>query len=61
MKAKEFRYVLNTIDNEGFEYAFVGYSDFKDDVKDKEFHRLRLAFLTARKALVEYVGAEDVA
>lgn len=59
MTAKEFRYVLDTIDNEGFDYAFRHYTDFKDTVKDEKFHELRQAYLNAQKALAEYVGAED--
>lgn len=58
MTGKEFKYVLQTIENEGFDYAFFGYSDF-EEVKDSEFHKLRSAYLAARKALKEYVGDED--
>lgn len=47
-------YVADIIDCEGFEYAFVHYSNF-DDVKDEEFHKLRLAFIEARKKLQEYI------
>lgn len=59
MKGKEFRYVLDTIENEGFEYAFTSYTDFKKEVKDPEFHKLRLAYLQATKDLAEYIGYED--
>jgi hypothetical protein len=59
VKAKEVIYVKNTVDNEGFDYAFVNYSDFKDDVKDEEFHKLRVAYLTARNALAEYCGFDN--
>lgn len=59
MKGPEFRYVLNTIENEGFECAFVDYSDFTDRVTDPEFHRLREEYLEARKALAVYVGCEE--
>ena len=58
MKAKDRRYVDETVENEGFDYAFRHYSDF-ENVKDEEFHRLRKAYLAAREALVEYVGLED--
>lgn len=50
--------IADTVAKEGFESAFVDYSDFKD-VNDDEFHDKRLAFLGARKALVEYLGLED--
>lgn len=59
MTGKEFQYVLDTIENEGFEYAFTSYTDFKKEVKDPKFHKLRLAFLNATKNLAEYVGYED--
>lgn len=59
MTGKEFKYVLQTVENEGFDYAFVGYTDFKDEVIDLEFHKLRLAYLAARKALKDYIGDED--
>lgn len=59
MTGQEFRYVLDTIENEGFEYAFCHYTDFKKEVADPEFHRLLDAFKAARLALATYVGAED--
>lgn len=58
MKGRDFRNIDDRVEQEGFDYAFVHYSDFSE-VKDEEFHRLRLAFLAARKALVDYVGLED--
>lgn len=42
------------IDNEGFDYCFRHYSDFKG-VDDPVFHRLRLAYIAAANALEEYV------
>lgn len=58
MTGKEISYVNDTITNEGFEYAFVSYSDFKKDVTDTKFHELREAFLCARSELAEYIGFE---
>jgi hypothetical protein len=58
MTGREFASVNGAIDNEGFDYAFVNYSNF-DDVKDEKFHELRQAFLNARQELKEYVGAEE--
>lgn len=57
MKPKDAAYVFNTIESEGFDYAFVHYSDF-EEVKDEEFHRLREAFLNARQTLKDYLGCE---
>jgi hypothetical protein len=48
-------YVYATIEDEGFDYCFNGYSDFKD-IEDPEFHRLRLEYLEAAKRLQKYVS-----
>jgi hypothetical protein len=58
MTGKEFAYVINTIENEGFEYTFDSYSTF-DEITDLEFHKLRNAYLQARLELALYVGYED--
>lgn len=57
MTGKEFQYVIDTIENEGFRYAFVDYSDFSE-IQDEKFHELRQAYLDADAALREYVGVE---
>jgi len=58
MAVTTLRGVARKVDNEGFHYAFVNYSAF-EEVKDAEFHRLRLAYLAAAAALSEYVGCDD--
>lgn len=55
MKAKEFQYVQDTIENEGFDYAFIDYSDFAE-IEDAEFHKLREAYCKAHEELKDYVG-----
>lgn len=55
MTAKEFIYVRDIIDQEGFHYAFEGYSDFKE-ISDEKFHELRQAYLKAAADLSEYLG-----
>lgn len=40
---------------EGFHYCFECYSSFTD-IKDKKFHKLRLAYLTVAKDLENYVN-----
>lgn len=55
MKPKEIDYVRGTIENEGFDYAFIGYSEFKD-IKDEEFHNLREAYIKAHDELMAYIG-----
>ena len=49
--------VLEDVECEGFEYAFLHYDDYKW-VNDEEFQKRLSAFREARKKLAEYVGAE---
>ena len=42
------------IDSEGFDYCFDGYSNW-DEIKDKEFHALREAYLDAKAELESYI------
>lgn len=55
MKASDLEYVKDTIDNEGFDYTFVDYSNFSE-IKDEEFHKLRQAYVEAAEALRDYIG-----
>jgi hypothetical protein len=43
------------MDEEGFDYCFESYSNW-DEIKDEEFHRLRLEFLKSMKELREYIN-----
>lgn len=58
MKGKELDYVRQTVEQEGFDYAFVDYSSF-DDIKDEEFHKLRKAYVVAHDALYEYLNMDE--
>lgn len=58
LKKRDREYVQATVDSEGFDYAFTHYTDF-EEIKDEEFHRLRVAYNEARKALVEYAEIGD--
>ena len=42
------------MDEEGFDYCFEGYSHW-DEIKDEEFHRLRLEFLRTMSDLRNYI------
>jgi hypothetical protein len=42
------------MDNEGIDYCFEHYSSF-EEIKDEEFHKLRLEFLSGMKKIREYV------
>ena len=57
MKKKDKEYLVETVDQEGFDYAFVDYSSF-EEIKDTKFHELREAYLKARKELADYIGIE---
>jgi hypothetical protein len=45
------------MDEEGFDYCFESYSNW-DEIKDEEFHRLRLGFLQSMKELREYIDSK---
>ncbi len=59
MTGKELDYVRETVDQEGFDYAFRDYSDFIDEVQDEKFHELRRAYVKAAKELDMYIGGES--
>jgi len=42
------------MDNEGIDYCFEHYSSF-EEIKDEEFHKLRLEFLESMKKIRNYV------
>jgi hypothetical protein len=42
------------MDEEGFDYCFESYSRW-DEIKDEEFHRLRLGFLQSMEDLRNYI------
>jgi len=42
------------MDNEGIDYCFEHYSSF-EEIKDEEFHKLRLDFLENMKKIRKYV------
>jgi hypothetical protein len=42
------------MDNEGIDYCFEHYSSF-EEIKDEEFHKLRMEFLESMKKIREYV------
>lgn len=48
-------YVKATIQNEGFHYCFVHYSDFKN-IKDELFHKLRNQYLDSMDELQKYIN-----
>lgn len=59
MDEVERQHVIGIIEDEGFEYAFVDYTDF-EFVSDEKFHQLRAAYLDARNALVDYLDFEGL-
>ena len=54
---EDFQFVQHKMSAEGFHYCFASYSSF-DDIKDENFHKLRLTYLEAAKKLEYYVNAK---
>ncbi len=53
MKEEGLSKVRQVIEQEGFDYAFAHYSNFKE-IKDKLFHEYRKKYLAARKVFTKY-------
>jgi hypothetical protein len=59
MTPDERRYVKDRIENEGdLHYTFRHYTTFPE-IKNKEFHRLRKAYLKAAQALSDFIKLDD--
>lgn len=58
MKAADRHQVCDTVEYEGFDYTFRHYSHFPE-IKDSEFHTLRVAYVKAAADLAEYIGLEE--
>lgn len=59
MTAEEKLELCAKIDYEGgLESTMCGYSSFPE-IKDRGFHSLRKAFVTARDALAKYLGLDE--
>jgi regulator of replication initiation timing len=55
MDEEQAKDLLSRINQEGFHYCFIYYSDFKE-INDKKFHSLRKKYIKAFKELEEYVS-----
>lgn len=51
---EDWQMVQYRMDNEGIDYCFEKYSSF-EEIKDEEFHKLRLDFLDSMKKIRKYV------
>lgn len=51
---EDWQMVQYRMDNEGIGYCFEHYSRF-EEIKDEEFHKLRLEFLDSMRKIREYV------
>ena len=51
---EDWQAVYYRMDNEGIDYCFEHYSSF-EEIKDEEFHKLRLEFLESMRKIREYV------
>lgn len=54
---KEHEKLLRAIQSEGFDFALVEYSDWKN-IKDAKFQRLLRKFRDAREYLMDYIEDE---
>jgi hypothetical protein len=52
---EDWQMVQYRMGNEGIDYCFEHYSSF-EEIKDEEFHKLRLEFLESMKKIREYVN-----
>lgn len=52
---EDFLYCRAKIKSEGFHYCFKLYSSF-EEIKDPEFHRLRLEYLESALTLENYIN-----
>ncbi len=52
---EDWQMVQYRMSNEGIDYCFEHYSSF-EEIKDEEFHKLRLEFLESMKKIREYVN-----
>jgi len=56
---EDFQFVKAKMRDEGFHYCFKHYSSF-EDIRDKEFHRLRRKYLKWANRLEEYVNEKSI-
>lgn len=57
MTNKEAQNLLSRINQEGFHYCFIHYSEF-ENIKDKQFHKLRSKYISASHGLLKYIQDE---
>jgi hypothetical protein len=55
---EEWEHVYYRMENEGFHYCFKHYSRF-EEIKDEEFHRLRINYLQSANELEEYISNKN--
>ena len=55
---KQYESLLDKIESEGFDYALIDYSDWKN-IKDAKFQELIRQFRKARNDLKKYIGIDD--
>lgn len=58
MIAKELDDIRDRIEQEGFDYAMVHYSDW-EEIKDKKFHSKLEKFLKTRLDLIRYLNLDE--
>lgn len=57
MTEEEKEDVCYRVGEEGLDYTFMSYSNY-EDIKDREFHKLRRNYVEAAEKLLVYLGIE---
>lgn len=57
MTSEEAKNLLSRINQEGFHYCFMHYSNF-EDINDVQFHEFRLKYIDAAERLAKYIENE---
>lgn len=58
MTNEEKQNVLDVIDNEGFDYTFISYTDF-NEIEDEKFHILRKQYIKIREEFADYIHYDE--
>ena len=56
--SKDKKYVREIVESDSFDYG-MRYATSFENIKDKKFHDLRNAYLSAVKELADYIGLKD--
>ena len=52
------KYVLYRMDDEGFHYCFIHFSNW-EEIKDEKFHQLRNQYIKSAEELKKYIQSKN--